>query len=176
MSSGQVRQGPIPRGPFLPHEHHPTSKQPPRRDRGSDVELLARHFVKVLNRNASSHPRSLIKDDRVYCGLLRRHTWPGNVRELFHIVEAAMVVCEGDEILPEHLPRRPACASLLRRPPRQPGTGRRTAADSRKNWIRAHIRRVLVVPVSGHRGNAARILGISERNLYRKLREHGLLP
>ena len=39
----------------------------------------------------------------------------------------------------------------------------------------AHIHLALQVS-GGHRGNAARILGISERNLYRKLRELGLLP
>jgi DNA-binding NtrC family response regulator len=37
-----------------------------------------------------------------------------------------------------------------------------------------HIR-LAIEASKGHRGNAARILGISERNLYRKLREHGLL-
>ena len=39
---------------------------------------------------------------------------------------------------------------------------------------RRHIERTLRA-TGGHRGNAARILGISERNLYRKLREYGLL-
>ena len=38
----------------------------------------------------------------------------------------------------------------------------------------AHIRRALDAS-AGHRGNAARILGISERNLYRKLKEYGLI-
>ena len=36
--------------------------------------------------------------------MLRRHDWPGNVRELLHVIEAAIVVCDGPEILPEHLP------------------------------------------------------------------------
>jgi DNA-binding NtrC family response regulator len=36
--------------------------------------------------------------------LLTRHTWPGNVRELLHAIEGAMVVCDGPEILPEHMP------------------------------------------------------------------------
>jgi len=40
---------------------------------------------------------------------------------------------------------------------------------------REHIQLALEAS-NGHRGNAARILGISERNLYRKLHEHGLLP
>ena len=38
----------------------------------------------------------------------------------------------------------------------------------------AHIR-MAIESSKGHRGNAAKILGMSERNLYRKLREHGLL-
>jgi DNA-binding NtrC family response regulator len=40
---------------------------------------------------------------------------------------------------------------------------------------RAHIEAVLAA-MDGHRGNAARVLGISERNLYRKLRDYQLLP
>jgi DNA-binding NtrC family response regulator len=93
---------------------------------------------------------------------LRRHSWPGNVRELLHAVEAAAIVCEGGEILAEHLP--PSLNST-----RQPATAEIAALNGRLPTLveleRMHIRQALQVS-SGHRGNAARILGISERNLY----------
>src|ERR1019366_3992148 len=73
---------------------------PPLRGRGGDVELLAKHFVGVLNERFASS-KNIGKEAME---TLRRHYWPGNVRELKHAVEAAMVVCEGPEILPEHLP------------------------------------------------------------------------
>ena len=69
--------------------------------------------------------------------MLRRHDWPGNVRELQHVVEAAMVVCDGPEIRPEHLP----AAVRQTRAAAQAAT---TAghADARGTRARAH-RRVL---------------------------------
>jgi len=100
------------------------------------------------------------------------HDWPGNVRELLHAVESAMVVCEGPEILPGHLPQavRGAYAAA---PAAIPDRGERV--PTLDEMERAHIRMALEM-CHGHRGNAARTLGISERNLYRKLHELGLLP
>jgi two-component system, NtrC family, response regulator HydG len=138
---------------------------PPLRKRRGDIELLARHFVGVLNERFGSSRR--IGDGAL--DALRRHSWPGNVRELLHAVEAAMVVCDGDEILSQHLPPAVTAAQAPTAP----------AADDRKlptldDLERSHIRRVLE-SCGGHRSNAARILGISERNLYRKLHDLGLL-
>jgi DNA-binding NtrC family response regulator len=81
---------------------------PALRDRRGDVALLARHFVAVFNDRYGTGRR--LGGDAL--ALLERHDWPGNVRELQHAVEAAMVVCDGDEILPGHLPR-----ALARPPP-----------------------------------------------------------
>ena len=135
---------------------------PPLRSRGADVDLLARHFVETLN--ARFGVRRRLGDETL--ARLRTHDWPGNVRELLHVIERAIVVCEGDEIRPEHLP-----ASLGRLPaPAAADTGE---LPSLADLERAHIERVLR-SVEGHRGNAARILGISERNLYRKLKDYGM--
>ena len=134
------------------------------------MDLLAEHFVSVLNDRFGCRKR--IGAEALE--LLRRHDWPGNVRELQHAVEAAVIVCEGSEILPGHLPiasRTPSAPSAAT-PSRPP------AGDARLPTLeeleRAHIESTLR-ETDGHRGNAAKILGISERNLYRKLREYGLL-
>jgi len=103
--------------------------------------------------------------------LLRRHEWPGNVRELAHVVEAAMIVCDGPEVLPGHLP--PA----FRTPPSEPASPQpagRATLPTLEELERAHVEAALRA-TSGHRGQAARMLGISERSLYRKLRGYGLL-
>jgi DNA-binding NtrC family response regulator len=102
--------------------------------------------------------------------LLRRHAWPGNVRELVHVVEAAAIVCDGSEIGPEHLP------PSLRPPQHAAPTEAPGSMDPLPSLValeRAHIEKVLAA-CEGHRGKAAGILGISERNLYRKLNEYGL--
>ena len=145
-----------------------TVEIPPLRKRGADVELLARHFVAMLNERYGSD--KLLSEGAL--DSLRRHSWPGNVRELLHAVEAAVVVCEGEEILAEHLPVsvRGAAAAPLAAVPTVDGGRLPTLVELEL----MHIRRALEVS-HGHRGNAARALGISERNLYRKLKEHRLL-
>ena len=104
---------------------------------------------------------------------LRRHSWPGNVRELLHAVEAAVVVCEGEEIQSEHLPQSVQDGSARPLPVDAPAAVDGTRLPTLVELELAYIRRALESS-HGHRGNAARILGISERNLYRKLKEHRL--
>jgi transcriptional regulator with PAS, ATPase and Fis domain len=136
-----------------------TLELPPLRARGADVEVLARHFVAAFNERFGTRLR--IGESAL--AALGGHDWPGNVRELQHVVEAAMVVCEGEEILAEHI-------AISRRAPPPPCEAE---LPSLEELERAHIRRVLEA-TGGHRANAASILGISERNLYRKIREHNL--
>ena len=144
-----------------------TVEVPPLRKRGGDIELLARHFVKVLNeRYGTGKQLSAGALDA-----LSHHSWPGNVRELLHAVEAAAVVCEGPEILAGHLPA-PIRAGAVPSQPAPLVDGGRLPTLVELEII--HIRRALET-CRGHRGNAARMLGISERNLYRKLKEYRLL-
>ena len=137
---------------------------PPLRERGTDILLLARHFADTFNQRFSSSKR--ISDEAL--AAIARHSWPGNVRELLHCIEAAMVVCDGDLILPEHLPA--ALRGNAPRPAQAAGDG---VMPSLEEMERRHIRAALEA-CHGHRGNAARMLGISERSLYRKLGELGL--
>jgi DNA-binding NtrC family response regulator len=141
---------------------------PPLRARGADVDLLAAYFTRAFNDRFGSSKRF----GAGALAALRRHDWPGNVRELMHVVEAAVVVCEGDEIGPEHLP------AAFRGAPtaggRADGAATATAGlPSLEELERSHIEAALRA-TQGHRGNAAKILGISERNLYRKVREYKL--
>jgi DNA-binding NtrC family response regulator len=147
-----------------------TVEIPPLRKRGDDIELLARRFVKTLNERYGTG--KVLGESALEA--LRGHGWPGNVRELLHAVEAAAVVCEGGEILAEHLPESVRGAAV-------PGVATPAAPVVDGGQFPTlvelevmHIRRALESS-HGHRGNAARILGISERNLYRKLKEYRLL-
>jgi DNA-binding NtrC family response regulator len=146
---------------------------PSLRDRGEDIALLARHFVGLFSARFGVERR--LSDEAM--AVLRAHPWPGNVRELLHVVEAAMVVCEGPIIRPEHLPVavRAGLAGSGHSPPadQQASTGAgEGGSETLEEVERAHIERVLRAH-HGHRGLAAKALGISERNLYRKLREWG---
>lgn len=137
---------------------------PPLRTREGDVELLAQQFVNVLNERFGSNKK--ISEGAMK--LLRQHNWPGNVRELLHVLEAALVLSVGPCILPEHLPM--ALRNAKREITSTTGCSGLTLQEAERRQIKS-----VLEATNGHRGNAARILGISERNLYRKLREHDLL-
>ncbi len=136
---------------------------PPLRERPADLDLLVAHFVGVMNERFgfSKHIGAAALER------LLAHDWPGNVRELRHAIEAALIVCAGPEIQPEHLP-----AALRRTDPAATGEATQPGQPlpTLEALEHAHIDRVLRV-TRNHRGQAAKMLGISERNLYRKLRE-----
>lgn len=140
---------------------------PPLRMRKSDIDLLAQHFISVLN-DRFGYAKS-ISEAALEC--LRGHDWPGNVRELLHAIEAAMIVCDASEILPDHLPVNIRCAKLSA--PSSAGTDH-SKLCTLEELERIQIRLALEA-TGGHRGAAAKVLGISERSLYRKLRDHRLL-
>ncbi len=142
-----------------------TLQVPPLRERRADIPLLARHFAAMLNERFGSRKRL----GEAALQALAQHDWPGNVRELLHVVESAMVVGDDTEVRPEHLPasvRGHTAHAAASRPGGPPPT--------LQELERTHIEAVLR-GTGGHRGNAAKILGISERNLYRKLKEYDLL-
>jgi transcriptional regulator with GAF, ATPase, and Fis domain len=71
-------------------------------DRGSDIELLARHFLRQLCAETQSREKQL---DQKVLELLLQRKWHGNVRELQHAMERAFIL-SGDELelRPEHFP------------------------------------------------------------------------
>ena len=65
---------------------------PPLRERRDDIVLLAHHFIDKYSREFAKETSDL-SDDALT--VLLAHDWPGNVRELEHVIERAIVMCEG---------------------------------------------------------------------------------
>jgi len=78
---------------------------PPLRERREDIPLLARHF---LTRYASELDQDVCDFSSEALRLLMVHDWPGNVRELEHVIERAVVLCEGPVLQPHDLVISPA--------------------------------------------------------------------
>jgi DNA-binding NtrC family response regulator len=75
-----------------------TLRVPPLREREGDVDILVRHFL-----NQYQHTRD-VHFARETLSILRTYSFPGNVRELQNMIKAALIACEGAEVLPQHLP------------------------------------------------------------------------
>ncbi len=130
---------------------------PPLRERTGDVARLARHFV---GRLAARHrvPPPELTDAAL--SALEAHPWPGNVRELRNVLESAVVIRAGLPVRPEDLRLAPASDSA--------GSSLDEESRSREATLEA-LRRS-----GGNRDEAARLLGISVRTLYYRLRRWGL--
>jgi len=133
---------------------------PPLRQRREDITALVEHFC----RTSSVAPRRGTQISPEAMEVLKRYAWPGNVRELENVVERALILCDDGVIRPEHLPMGVRMAPAFEP---EPGAGEWPTIEELEM---RYIRRVLD-HCKGHRQNAARMLGISERNLYRKLKE-----
>jgi two-component system, NtrC family, response regulator AtoC len=79
-----------------------TLEIPPLRERAGEIEGLAVGFIADSCRRSKRETPTL---SREALQLLRGYAWPGNIRELRNIIERAVVLCQGNRILPEHLPR-----------------------------------------------------------------------
>ena len=74
---------------------------PPLRDRPEEIEPLARAFLAAACAAGKRRPPRLSSDA---LEALQAYDWPGNIRELRNAIERALVLSEGGEIGPEHLP------------------------------------------------------------------------
>lgn len=74
---------------------------PSLRERKGDIPLLARYFVGQFCRDQKEKGRGI---SREVLQRLVKYPWPGNVRELRNVMERALILSEGCEILPRHLP------------------------------------------------------------------------
>lgn len=127
---------------------------PPLRERPDDIALLVHSFL----RRISPGERELtIAADAME--LLQRGSWPGNVRELRNVLERASLFADDHVIRVEHLPAPPSMQAALRRNPAQ-------ATVAAPDYAAPALR--------GTRKELAERLGISERTLYRRLKQQDI--
>ncbi|MBE3581907.1 MAG: sigma 54-interacting transcriptional regulator [Thermoanaerobacteraceae bacterium] len=144
---------------------------PPLRERGTDVVLLARHFLQEFCRGLR-RPAALLSPEA--CRELLLYPWSGNVRELRNVMERLALRHHGGTIGP-----REVRLALERETPGEKGhTGEEASKESaaRPAWVsevnrleRTVIERTLM-ETGGNKAEAARRLGISRTTLWRKLK------
>jgi DNA-binding NtrC family response regulator len=139
---------------------------PPLRDRGEDIRELVDSFAL---RYSEQFGRSIRRIQPECYRALQNYGWPGNVRELKNAVQRAVLFCDGPNLSPRHLPER------IRR-----GDARRSASTVtiRVGTPLREVERTMIVhslaQVGQNRSEAARLLGISRRALYNKMKRYGI--
>ncbi|MBX3461671.1 MAG: sigma-54-dependent Fis family transcriptional regulator [Planctomycetes bacterium] len=138
---------------------------PPLRERRSDIKLLVEHFLAHFRK---VHGKDVEAIDRDALVALVQYDWPGNVRELRNAVESMVVRARGNILTRADLP--PEIWAPL---PVDQDAWQFLAGQTWQDVERNHIRVTLAL-TGGNRQKAARAMGLSERTLYRKIREYGL--
>ena len=141
---------------------------PPLRERTEDIPLLAQAFLKEFA-EANNKPVTTYTSDVL--DLLLHYRWPGNVRELRTAIEHAVVLSRGDKITPRDLPPwvRNAPASGAQTARQLLARNDLTVHEAEKELILLALKQT-----EGNRTQAAKRLGMSRRNLHRKLREYNV--
>jgi DNA-binding NtrC family response regulator len=140
-------------------------------ERGDDVLMLARHFLREFARKFQKRFGDIAP---AAAPMLRGYAWPGNVRELRNLIERVVLLEEGQRLQPEHLPSEFTGRSAAAVPGPVAAAAGAAAADTialpTLAQIEAeHIGEVLRL-TAGNKSRAARILGISRQGLIEKLR------
>jgi len=140
---------------------------PPLRERAQDIPTLAEHFREEAVQETGLQVTGFTD---AALGLLTSYDWPGNIRQLRNAVRTMVVMCDGDKIDVQDLPPEISPRRQL------PGT---SAPPARLGSISLNeLEKKAIVDTlartEGNREKAAKILGIGERTLYRKIKEYNL--
>ena len=138
---------------------------PPLRERRADLPLLMAHFLRRFY--PGRVPPGIAP--RAWAALMD-YGFPGNVREFAHAIERAVVLAHGSEIDLEHLPADIAGAVT---PASRTEESFRPLGMMVKEFEKQYVVRALRLS-AGNKGRAAELLGISRKNLWEKLKLHGI--
>ncbi|MEY3015660.1 MAG: hypothetical protein RIT45_4395 [Pseudomonadota bacterium] len=134
---------------------------PPLRERGSDVELLGRYFLRKYG-DELGVPASSFADDAVRA--LRGHRWPGNIRELENRIKKAVIFCDAGIVKAEDLDLQEASEGRVL-----------PLNEAKEQFALDYVRRILEQN-DGNRTQTAKELGVDVRTIFRyleKVRQDG---
>jgi DNA-binding NtrC family response regulator len=137
---------------------------PPLREREEDILPIANYFLNAFSQQYKKKPKHLSQSAMIF---LKNYNFPGNVRELSHIIERAVIECDGREIRPAHLhlplanePMEGKCYEFAK-------------TDALQNFQKQFIKAAL----ARNKGNisaAAKEMGLSRQSVQKLIKELGL--
>jgi transcriptional regulator with PAS, ATPase and Fis domain len=124
---------------------------PPLRERNEDITLLAVHFLNKHSNGKTHFAPETIKK-------LENFNWPGNVRQLENVVQRSIILCEKNNILPEHI--------ILEESDEIDNDKEITLKEFEKILLKKRLEKF-----NGNRTLTAKSLGVSVRWIQLKLKE-----
>ncbi|UTW68306.1 sigma-54-dependent Fis family transcriptional regulator [bacterium SCSIO 12643] len=131
---------------------------PPLRERGEDIELLATHFLKVYQKK---YQKPHLRLGTQALRKLNNYHWPGNVRELQHTIEKAVILSEGDVLMPADFDLKAVNSSMPKELP--------SLSEMEKDLI--------INAMDRYQGNLSLVaekLGVTRQTLYNKIKRYAL--
>jgi two-component system response regulator HydG/two-component system response regulator AtoC len=137
---------------------------PPLRERMADIPLLANHYLEHFREKNKKDIREI---DQGAMNALMSYDWPGNVRELENVLERAVILCQHDTINVECLPKKMKVFDQEE----YPDISALNLPEIEKRTIVKALDKA-----SWNQSKAARLLGISRKQLRTKMKNLKLLP
>jgi two-component system response regulator HydG len=140
---------------------------PALRDRAEDIPALVDYFLKQAAAEVGSKIEGITD---AALSILSNYSWPGNVRQLRNTIRTMVVMCDRDKLDVQDIP--PDIAQ--RRHLIGPGQPAAALGDVSLDELERKAIEETLAKTNGNREKAAKILGIGERTLYRKIKEYNL--
>jgi len=144
-------------------------KLPPLRNRPEDIPLLSQHFIDKFSISLDKEIKGITS---AAMSILLKHSWPGNVRELENVIERAVVLAEGKNLVPENFPSNLGVESLTDK--MDDFLEEYSLKAAQKVLEKRLITRALE-KTGGNRTRAARLLEISHPSLLSKIKVYNIL-
>ncbi|MCL5287975.1 MAG: sigma-54 dependent transcriptional regulator [Acidobacteria bacterium] len=144
---------------------------PPLRERMEDIPVLASSFVQSYCERCKL-PRKRIAPETIQ--LLMSHSWKGNVRELENVIQRAILMADGDLLLPEHLPAQvrcsdaPAASGQVMIPPEG------LKMEQEISQFERRLLECALTQAGGVKAKAAKLLGLTKEQMKYLCRKHGV--
>lgn len=137
-------------------------KIPPLRERKDDIPVLVSEFLDEL----CIREKKCVSVSQDVMSALTAYSWPGNIRQLKNVVERAVILCKGDEVTLIDLPGEMFRSAQTEEPPHPVSHPVHTLREIEANAIKATLEEC-----RGNKSKAAKILGISRKTFYKRLKE-----
>jgi len=144
---------------------------PPLRERAEDIPALVEHFVGYYCKELKKEPKTVAPASME---LMVKHPWTGNVRELQNCIERAVILSDGQVLLPEHLGLRVKATEEAGLAELQTEGSLQEVSHAATQFAESRMIRKVLKETGGNKSRAAEILKVSYKTLLTKIKDYGI--